>query len=384
MMVCGFTFRESTIRCRIWPSEYRAPTEVRSGARLPWNRSSGNGPLWHKRHSPTCRLATIARPRAGSPFAPVSEAGIESAAKALPARSDNAIAQASHQFNAVVLQRHRADALPGRAVERVQHRRRGDADRRLADAAPDRASGRHQDGLHLRHLCDAHRVVLVEVRLLDATVLHRALLEKERREAVDERARDLPLDLRRVHRVARVGRGDDAVYLDLVAVLDRDLAGGRDEAVEAMQVRKAAIDAAGRGSAPADPLGYRIQHAQVPRVLGHELAPEFERVLARGFRELVHEALDEQRVLVDVDAAPEPRRHVRVAHRVVDQEVRHRVAEGVFTRLEDTLEAQGIASFLRLNDLRTDRSEDRLPREPHVQRGKVAARVQAAHELALH
>src|SRR5256886_17681617 len=180
MLVCGFTFRESTIRCRIWPSEYRAPTEVKPGARLPWNRSSGNGPLWHNRHSPTCRLATIARPRAGSPFAPVSEAGIESTAKAFPTRIENAIAQALHQFNAVVLQRHRADTLAGRAVERVQHRGRRDADRRFSDSAPHGSACRHQDGFHFRHLRDAHRVVLVEGRLLDAAVLHRALLEKER------------------------------------------------------------------------------------------------------------------------------------------------------------------------------------------------------------
>src|SRR3989449_4306580 len=149
MMLCGLTFVGSTIRCRIWPSDKRAPTEVRSGARSPWNRSSGNGPLWHKRHSPTWRLATIARPRAGSPFAPVSEAGIESAAKAFPARIENAIAQASHQFNAVVLQRHRADALAGRPVERVQHGRRREADRRLADSAPDRAAGRPADRFQL-------------------------------------------------------------------------------------------------------------------------------------------------------------------------------------------------------------------------------------------
>src|SRR5437016_13375554 len=135
MMVCGFTFRESTIRCRIWPSEYRAPTEVKPGARLPWNRSSGNGPLWHKRHSPTCRLATIARPRAGSPFAPVSEAGIESPAKAFPTRNENAIAQASYQFNAVGLQRPCADALAVRSAVRVHHRGRRAARRQLADYA---------------------------------------------------------------------------------------------------------------------------------------------------------------------------------------------------------------------------------------------------------
>src|SRR5712691_3234787 len=180
MMLCGLTFVGSTIRCRISPSENRAPTEVRSGARLPWNRSSGNGPLWHSRHKPTCRLATIARPRAGSPLAPVSETGIESPAKAFPTRNENAIAQASHQFNAVVLQRHRADALAGRPVEGVQHRRRRHADGGLADAAPDRASGRHEDRFHFRHLRDAHRVVLVEVRLLASPVLHSALLEEER------------------------------------------------------------------------------------------------------------------------------------------------------------------------------------------------------------
>src|SRR5882762_4215463 len=144
MMLCGLTFVGSTIRCRISPSVSRAEF-LRSGARSPWNRSSGNGPLWHKRHRPTWRFATIARPRAASPLAPVSEAGIESAARAFPARSENTIAQALHQFNAVVLQRHRADALAGRPIERVQNRRRGDADRRLADSAPERASGGHQD-----------------------------------------------------------------------------------------------------------------------------------------------------------------------------------------------------------------------------------------------
>src|SRR5216683_2656285 len=266
MMVSGLTRPGSTILSRIWPSESLAVLR-RSGASLPWKRSSGNGPLWHSRHRPSCRLATIARPRAGSPLAPVSEAGIESPAKAFPTRNENAIAQASHQFNAVVLQRHRADALAGRPVERVQHRRCRDADRRLADAAPDRASGRHQDGFHFRHLRDAHRVVLVEVGLLDAAVLHRALLEKERRQAVDERARDLALDLRRVHRVARVGGGDDAMHLDLVAVLHRDLAGCRDEAVETMQVRKAAIDTLRRRLTPPKRSGNTVSTARVPRLL---------------------------------------------------------------------------------------------------------------------
>src|SRR5712692_1673085 len=384
MMVWGLTLRESTIRCRIWPSENRAPTEVRSGARLPWNRSSGNGPLWHSRHNPTCRLATIARPRAGSPFAPVSEAGIESPAKAFPTRNENASAKTSHQLYSMILQRHRTDALAGRAVERVQHRGRRDADRRLADAAPDRAAGRHEDGLDLRHLRDAHRVVLVEVLLLDASVLDRALLEEERRQAVDERTRHLALDLRRVDRVARVGRGDDAVHLHLVAVSDRDLAGRGDEAVEGLHLRQPAVDAARRGLRPADALGHGVQHGQVPRVVRHQLASEFDGILAGRLRQLVHEAFHEDRVLVDVDAAPEAGRHVRVAHRVVDQQVRHGVAERVLAGLGYPLERERVAPLLRLHDLGANRGEDRLARQAHMQPAQVAARVQAAHELALH
>src|SRR5882672_10904548 len=147
MMVLGLAREGSTILARIWASDRRDATPFRSGARSPWNRSSGNGPLWHKRHRPTWRFATIARPRDGSPLAPVSEVVIESAARALSAKSENAIAQALHQFNAVVLQRHRADALAGRFGVRVQHGGRRDADRRLADPAPHRTARRHEDGL---------------------------------------------------------------------------------------------------------------------------------------------------------------------------------------------------------------------------------------------
>ena len=92
-------------------------------------------------------------------------------------------------------------------------------------------------------------------------------------------------------------------------------------------------------------LGYRVQHAEVARMRTHQLLPERERILPRGERELVHEALEEHRVLVDVDAAPEPRRDVRVAHRVVDQQVRDAVAERVLARLREALERGGSRPF---------------------------------------
>ena len=38
---------------------------------MPWNFSSGNGPEWQSRQSPTCRLPTMLRPRVASPRAAV-------------------------------------------------------------------------------------------------------------------------------------------------------------------------------------------------------------------------------------------------------------------------------------------------------------------------
>src|SRR4051794_3996239 len=78
-----------------------------------------------------------------------------------------AAAQSSLRHADVVLaQRERADAFARRLEVGVQHRRRRDADRRLADAAPRvRSATRHDDRLDLRHLVDAHGIVRVEVEL---------------------------------------------------------------------------------------------------------------------------------------------------------------------------------------------------------------------------
>ncbi len=62
-------------------------------------------------------------------------------------------------------------------------------------------------------------------------------------------------------------------------------------------------------------------------MLAHQRAAELERVLAGRPRHLLDEAFHVDAVLVGVDAAPRTDRHVRVAHRVFDQQVRHGVAE---------------------------------------------------------
>ena len=99
-------------------------------------------------------------------------------------------------------------------------------------------------------------------------------------------------------------------------------------------------------------------------------------------RQLVHEALQIDRILVVVDAAPEARRDMRVAHRVVDQQVRDGVAELAFRSLRiEALELHGIAAVLQR--VRVDAGQDRLAGDAHVQRDEVAVGVEAAHQPAL-
>ena len=90
----GFRRRASTMRSRSCASRQRAPAPARSAARLPWKRSSAIGALWHSRHRPVCRLATMARPRAASPGAAVSGCGMPSPPpRRAPARPASRAAQ---------------------------------------------------------------------------------------------------------------------------------------------------------------------------------------------------------------------------------------------------------------------------------------------------
>jgi hypothetical protein len=70
--------------------------------------------------------------------------------------------------------------------------------------------------------------------------------------------------------------------------------------------------------------------------------------LQRGMRELVDEAFEEDRVLVDVHTAPESRWHVRVAHRMVDEQVRYGVFERVLARRPVALEGERVLALVRL------------------------------------
>src|SRR5436190_13911616 len=77
MIVAALRLEPSTSRSRSCPSDQRLPAPARLGATSPRNLCSGNGPLW-QRMQVLVRSTTSARPRAASPAAPVSEAGMAS------------------------------------------------------------------------------------------------------------------------------------------------------------------------------------------------------------------------------------------------------------------------------------------------------------------
>src|SRR5437667_3794634 len=115
------------------------------------------------------------------------------------------VLRSSGDLQILVLQRERAVSLAGRREDGVEHGRRGYEDCRLADAAPE-VVARHDDRLHLRHLRHAERAESVEVRFDDGTVLDRDAAVEQRGQAIDERAMDLPVNLRRIDGMTGIGR----------------------------------------------------------------------------------------------------------------------------------------------------------------------------------
>src|SRR6516165_817535 len=116
MIVPGLRRLASTIRSRNWPSDQRAPVPLRSGASVPWNFSSGKGPLWQRRQRPTCRLTTILRPRSTSPFTPVSDWGIASPTTVY-GRSCSAVRASSAKLAIAVASAAAQTSAPQRSAE---------------------------------------------------------------------------------------------------------------------------------------------------------------------------------------------------------------------------------------------------------------------------
>ena len=102
---------------------------------------------------------------------------------------------------------------------------------------------------------------------------------------------------------------------------------------------------AGRRLAVIAAFGDRVEHGKQFR-LQHPAA-EGEGILARGMRQLVDERFEIDRIVIGVHAAPKAGEQMRVAHRVIDQNVRHIVAEGALRTIRrETLEDERVEAVL--------------------------------------
>ena len=171
------------------------------------------------------------------------------------------------------------------------------------------------------------------------------------------------------------------MHLDLVAVGDRDFGRPCDITGIAHMLRDAAKHALRRRLVPADLLGDGIEHGQMLRMLGHQLAPERDRILAHRMRQFVHETFEIDRVVIDIDAAPESRRDVGIAHRMLDQQIRYRISDRMLAARIETLECGLIHAVHQC--LGAQAEQDRLSRQPDLQRGQIVVGIEGAGQFAL-
>ena len=116
-------------------------------------------------------------------------------------------------------------------------------------------------------------------------------------------------------------------------------------------------------------------------MLAHQLAAEFHRILADRLRQFIHEAFHIDRVLVHVDAAPEAGRNVGVAHRMLDQQVRHGVADRRVAGRTQALERGRVHAVHQRR--RTHREQDRLAGQSHMQRREIVVGIEGPGQFAL-
>src|SRR4029077_4148894 len=137
---------------------------------------------------------------------------------------------------------------------------------------------------------NAHGVVTVKVGLLDAAVLDGTFPMKQGRQTEYKRACYLPLDLGGIDCMAWIGRRNDAMDLDLFAVGHGNLSRCRDVGAKTHRLRYAARNTLRRRLGPTDFLRNSVEDREVFRVIRHQFASEFQRVLPRGMGEFIHEA----------------------------------------------------------------------------------------------
>ena len=198
----------------------------------------------------------------------------------------------------------------GRGIDRVAQRGRPAVHAGLADAAG-RLAALDDMNLDLRRLVDAQHAVVMEVGLLDASLVDGDLAVERGGQAEDQPAFELRHDRVGIDGDAGIDRRGDAAQLHFALFVDFGFHHGRDEAAERRLHADAAPDARRQRLAPVGFFRHEIERRQQPRLLAEHGAAEVDRILARLARQFVHEAFDGEHVVVGTDAAPESGRHRR-------------------------------------------------------------------------
>ena len=165
----------------------------------------------------------------------------------------------------------------------------------------------------------------MEVRLLHASVLDGDLAVQRRGKPEHDRAFGLQFDGQRVDHMAGIDRRYHPVHPHLAVGADRGVDDLRTNAALRIVKRHAAKGSRRERCAPSGPLGGGLEHRKLPWLFRQEPASEQIRIEPRCKSHLVDEALFEECVLRMVDAAPHPDRDMAIAHREIDEIVRHLV-----------------------------------------------------------
>src|SRR4029453_209796 len=187
-----------------------------------------------------------------------------------------------------------ANSFARRREDRIGQRRHHARGPRLADPAW-RLQILQRRAVVLGDFFETQHPVVTEVRLLDAAVLDCDLAVKGGGEAEDDaafhlRANDVGIDLD-----SAVDGAPDLGRIHGPILGDADLHDLRDKAAETESEREAAASAGGQRLAPSGSLRGNLQHVLRAWLLIEQSDAVGERILLRADRELVHEALDQQR-----------------------------------------------------------------------------------------
>ena len=185
----------------------------------------------------------------------------------------------------------------------------------------------HRVSFKLRHLRNAWQLVGVEVALHKLVLRHSMLGQEDMMEALEQAARHLRVPAIRIDNDTAVDGTSDLVDGHATPTTHGQLDDVAERRVKAVVEGDATMMPTIQRRAPARLLGRQFESRKHARLLGKQLLAKLEGILSRGIRDLIHEALGEERVLGVTHTTEEHDRHREVLLYPLDFEVGEVVAD---------------------------------------------------------